>query len=71
MLAEVQPWEGIRVHMLHETYRKKILPVTGRKIGPGRCWDCLDLANVCFGKAQIEGTVHASGYGGKWIWGLC
>lgn len=54
MLAEVQPWEGIRVHMLHETYREKILPVTGRKIGPGRCWYCLDLANVCFGKAQIE-----------------
>lgn len=33
---------------------KKILPVTGRKIRPGRCWDCVDLANVCFGQDQVE-----------------
>lgn len=51
---EVQPWEGTRVHTLHEKHREKILPVTGRKIGPGRCWDCMDPANVCFGAGQVE-----------------
>lgn len=54
MLAEIQSWEGIRVHMLHETRRQKILPVTGRKIGSGRCWDCVDLSNMCFQQGQVE-----------------
>lgn len=51
---EVQPWEGTGVPVLHETHREKILPVTERKMGPDRCWDCVDPANVCFGDDQVE-----------------